>query len=461
MLTVCRAEAQYISEVLSYTPAPGQFINSAPWGIPLSARSIEGGVNGSLSLGAFGGSVVFRFDGAVENHPDNPFGIDFTIFGNPMEGWSEPGVVFVMEDENGNGTADDTWYEIAGSDHFFSSTRRDFQVTYLNPGQGAAADVPWEDQEGNQGFIRANSVHLQPYYPLNDSFPSVAADGATFTGTRLEGAVDVDHPPALISARRAFGYADNQVRGSAPYTLPDNPYTPWMENSGGDAFDISWAVDEAGSYMELEKIHFVKVQSGILHGGGFLGELSTEITGAVDIPPVTGTTGNSAQLVIRELPPEMGAFPVQLEAFLFRFGRLVEDGNIRWTTSQEWAVVNDEGLLNVDGTGPLTIYATVDEEPQLSAAVSTIISQDQSTSIHDLQRVSMPGIFPNPAGEVIRIRGVDGTRVTIFDTSGRVVMQLDDYRRGAEIYTGDLTGGIYVVMLGNGIPGDWLRFLKL
>ncbi len=233
MLAFCGAEAQYISEVLSYTPAPGQFINSAPWGTPLSARSIVGGVNGSLSLGAFGGSVVFCFEEAVENHPDNPFGVDFTIFGNPMEQWSEPGVVFVMEDENGNGIADDTWYEIAGSDHFFSSTKRDYNVTYFDPDQSVAADVPWEDQEGNRGFIRANSVHLQPYYPLNDSFPSVTADAATYTGTRLEGAVDVNHPPILISARRAFGYADNQGRGSAPYTLPDNPYTEGSGEFGG------------------------------------------------------------------------------------------------------------------------------------------------------------------------------------------------------------------------------------
>ena len=85
-----------------------------------------GGINGSLSLGAFGGSVVFRFEEAVENHPDNPFGVDFTIFGNPMAQWSEPGVVLVMEDENGNGLADDTWYELAGSDHHFSSTKRNF-----------------------------------------------------------------------------------------------------------------------------------------------------------------------------------------------------------------------------------------------------------------------------------------------------------------------------------------------
>ncbi len=419
-----------------------------------------GGVNGSLSLGSFGGSVVFRFEEAVENHPDNPFGVDFTIFGNPMSQWSEPGVVSVMEDENGNGVADDTWYELAGSDHYFSSTKRNYSATFFKPDQSLAADVPWVDQEGHQGFIRANSVHLQPYYPLPDSFPALGTDAATYTGTRLKGAVDVDHPPLLISARRAFGYADNQLRGIAPYTLPDNPYTAGVENSGGDAFDISWAVDEAGLYVELERIHFVKVQSGILHEGGFLGEISTEITGAVDISPAPEITGNSDLLVLMELPPEMDTSTFQLEAFLFRKGRPVEGSTISWTCSEEWAVVDEQHRLKMTGTGPLTISATVDEEPPLSTAVSTTIALDMSTSIREMNGVSRPLLFPNPAGEVLRIQGVDGIPLTLFDASGRVLKKVDDYREGSEIAVGDLMPGIYMLKLGNGKSGAWLKLMK-
>ena len=147
--TLFTVKAQYISEVLEYKPAPGQFINSSPWGVPESANSIIGGITGSMSLGAFGGYVVFTFDNPVENHPDNPFGVDFTIFGNPLEEWSEQGIVEVMKDENDNGLPDDMWYELAGSDYFFSSSIKQYEVTYTNPNMDAAADVPWTDNQGN------------------------------------------------------------------------------------------------------------------------------------------------------------------------------------------------------------------------------------------------------------------------------------------------------------------------
>lgn len=452
--------AQYISEVLSYTPAPGQFINSAPWGTPGSAQSIVGGVSGSLCLGAFGGSVVFRFESAIENHPDNPYGVDFTIFGNPMAQWSEPGVVFVMEDENGNGEADDTWYELAGSDHFFSSTRRNFSTTYFNPDQSEAADVPWETQEGKEGFIRANSVHLQAYYPLPDSFPGIGTDETIYTGTLLEGAVDVDHPPLLISGRRAFGYADNQVRGSAPYTLPDNPYTAEVENSGGDAFDIDWAIDNEGSYVELERIHFVKVQSGILHEGGFLGEVSTEITGAVDVAPAPGIHGNTVQLVIKDLPPEMDATPMLMEAFLFHYGSPVEGSSIRWTCSEEWARVDEENHLRMTGSGPLTISARVDEEPQLEASVSTLVSMDLTSSTGTASDLSRPVIFPNPAGESFRVYGVDGVRLTLYDVSGHMLKNVAYYREGMMLACDNLLPGIYMLKLGDEKSSSCIRLLK-
>ena len=245
-------QAQYISEVLEYKPAPGQFINSSPWGTPSSAHSLIGGINGSMSLGAFGGYVVFKFANPVENDPKNPFGIDFTIFGNPLDNWAEHGIVSVMKDENENGLPDDTWYELAGSEYFFSSTVKNYEVSYTNPGGDTAANVPWADNQGNSGFIRINSVHQQPYYPIRDSFPAVSANNYTLSGTKVASEVDRSSATSVKSHRKAFGYSDSQLRGVAPYTVPDNPYTPERENSGGDAFDIAWAVDQGGEYIDLD-----------------------------------------------------------------------------------------------------------------------------------------------------------------------------------------------------------------
>ena len=452
--------AQYISEVLEYTPAPGQHINSAPWGDDASASSLIGGIEGTLSLGAFGGRVVFTFANPVENHPDNPFGVDFTIYGNPLPDWSEPGVVWVMEDENGNGEADDTWYQLAGSDYYFSSTLHDDQVSYTNPGGAEARDVGWEDQLGRQGVIKANSSHTQSYYPQAGIFPGIPTEEYTLYGTLITGAVDVDHPPVNESRQRAFGYADNQPRGSGPHTLPDNPYTPEVEHSGGDAFDISWAVDQEGKEVVLDQIHYVKVQSGILHQGGWLGEVSTEITGAVDVAPDPGISGNLDKLVIADLPSEMDIEACQLELFLFHQGKPQTLPQVSWSASEPWAVVDEDHRLTVHGTGALTLSATVVGNPELQASVSTLVVPAGTTDLGNPKREQAISLYPNPVSDAFRISGVESTDVSLLDLSGKVIQRMKDYQAESEIEISDLPPGIYLIRIGDDRSPQWLKLLK-
>ncbi len=459
-LGITSLDAQYISEVISYTPAPGQFINASPWGLPGSAASIVGGVNGNLSLGAFGGEVVFRFDGPVENHPDNPFGVDFTVFGNPMPEWSEPGVVWVMKDENGNGSPDDTWYELAGSDYHFSSSRKNFQVTYLNPGDTVARDVPWKDQLGNTGCIRANSAHLQPYYPSQELFPGISAEGYTVSGSMVRGAVDVDHPPLLRSARRAFGYADNRLRGGPPYTLPDNPYTEELDNSGGDAFDIDWAVDMDGNHVALDVVHFVRIVNAVIHEGGWLGEVSTEIAGAVDVPPLAGLEGDMDLLVIRDLPPEIGTTAYQMEVFSFHRGRLVYNRDVQWSSNEEWARIDELNVLTVSGTGPLTLTASLDADPAVKATVSTIINPGSSTRIDRVFAPVRLQLFPNPAHEEFRITGTGEGMISLYNSSGSLVKQVQQESGQEPIEIGELPDGVYMVQIRRGAALEHLKLLK-
>jgi Secretion system C-terminal sorting domain len=458
-----RIDAQYIAEVMEYKPAPGQFINSMPWACPVSANSLVGGINGSLSLGAFGGYVVFGFEQAVENHKDNPYGIDFSIFGNPTSEWSEPGVVWVMKDLNKNGLPDDTWYELAGSDYYFSSTRKEYQVSYSNPGGSEAADVPWSDLLGNRGKIRANSAHTQPYYPLIDSFPNVPRDTYTLRGTQIRGVVNVDHPPFISSRRRAFGYADNQVRGSGSFSAPDNPYTPEVENSGGDAFDISWAVNGDGVFMDLDSIHFVKVQNGVLHEGGWLGEISTELTGAVDVMPDPGLSGKLDLLVFQDLPLEIDTGSIQLELFLFHGGRPVELPQIMWELSEDWARVDEEHLLSVSGQGPLTLKVSVSGDTSLQCTASTLVTP----GITAVTPTATGGdvlpelwLYPNPAEESIYIRGLNDAEIYIYDLSGKVVLQQAHYQSGNEVKIHLLPPGIYLLKLVEGSLVRQLKFLK-
>jgi hypothetical protein len=286
LLCLSVARAQYISEILEYTPAPGQHINTVPSGIPSAAGSLIGGVDGMLSLGSFGGYVVFRFEHAVHDLPDHPYGVDFTIFGNALTDWSEPAVVWVMPDENRNRLPDDTWYELAGSEQDSSGTIRHYEVTYTHPGDTADPDIPWIDNHQGSGLLHVNEIHTQPYYPMTDSFPQIDPKQYTLKGTLIRPAIDTSDPGFIKSYPKAWGYADNYPRGTAPWTLPDNPETPETENAGGDAFDIAWAIDSLGSPVHLDSIHFIKVQSATLATTSWLGELSTEIRGAAMVAPL-------------------------------------------------------------------------------------------------------------------------------------------------------------------------------
>jgi len=459
MLSFSNLEAQYITEVMEYTPAPGQLINVVPWGTPCGAQSIMGGVNGSLCLGAFGGSVIFRFNDPVENDPENPFGIDFTIFGNAIVNWSEPGVVWVMKDENENGEPDDSWYELAGSDYWFSSTKKEYRVTYTNPGGYEAQDVPWEDNLGNSGVIRANSLHTQPYYPLHDSFPIIDPDHYILEGTLLAGLVYEDSS-GMKSIQRAFGYTDNQVRGTSPYTVPDNPYTREVENSGGDGFDIGWAVDLDGAYMELDRVHFIKVQNSFQADGGWLGELSTEVTGAVDVAPDPSITGERALVVIRDLPPVLDVGEYQLEVFLFQSGRVRSDGFVEWATSNPGATVDGNHLLRVTEEGPLTITASLSDRPEISATASTTVQMNR-TNIPDGRGFEDEVIiYPNPASDYFRVSGIRNSSMVLFDASGKALMRVDNYQEGMPLDISGYPGGVYLVRMGMGDSIQWFKLIK-
>lgn len=262
------------NKVIEYTPAPGQFINELKTGgfdashvTPEAAVSYAESrlMEGSwVSLGGFGGYVIVGFDHSI----DNSRTYDFGIISNAFDGSSEPGVVWVMQDENGNGYPDDTWYELAGSETGKFETYRDYAVTYYRP-LAPKMPVQWTDNYGNNGEIDyLQQFHNQDYYyPL-----WIGTDSYTLTGTRLE-ARNYDQSgngSYWIQPHYDWGYADN--------------FSPSDFNSENKAnlFRISNAIDFEGNPINLSHIDFVKVQCAVNSKSGWLGELSTEVCGFYD-----------------------------------------------------------------------------------------------------------------------------------------------------------------------------------
>ncbi|HEY5748760.1 MAG TPA: T9SS type A sorting domain-containing protein [Chryseolinea sp.] len=365
-----------MSKIIEYHPAPGQFTNTNAWGTPAKANSLIGGLNSGVSLGGYGGFVIVGFDHRIENHPDNPYGIDFTVFGNPLATgslvtWSEAGIVMVMKDSNGNGLADDTWYELAGSDHYFKSSTRDYSITYVNPKQPVAANVPWNDNQGKSGAVLANSFHQQPYYPSASIFPGIDQGQYSFTGTRIHGYVDRSDPSYIQSYHRGFGYADNSLLASGAHTIPDNPYTTAIEGSGGDAFDIDWAIDEDGNHVSLDGIDFIKVYTAINADAGWLGEVSTEVRGMADVAPDATITGASRKVVLADLPLKLDAGSlVELEAYAFNKGIRDPSATIVYSVDNTSLAEIKDGKLLTKKSGKITVTASRQDDPTINDRIT-------------------------------------------------------------------------------------------
>lgn len=265
--------ASVFSHVVEYLPAPGQFIGDMKTGgftgEELTAEDARAYAeerlrqNNWVSLGAFGGYIVVAFDHSVENIS----GADIAITGNSFNGSSEPGVVWVMQDENGNGKADDTWYELKGSETGKGTTIQEYEVTYYRP-TSSGMPVGWTDNKGGSGTIDyLASFHNQPsYYPT-----WIAADSYTLRGTRLE-ARNYDssgNGSMWIQPAYDWGYADNASERDCADAV--------------NSLDIDNAIDILGNPVELEYVDFVKVQSAVQSKSGWLGELSTEVCNFVEI----------------------------------------------------------------------------------------------------------------------------------------------------------------------------------
>ena len=269
------------TEVFEYTPAPGQFINETKTGgFDGTQTTVESAIAYAtqrmkdklfVSLGGFGGYIVVGFDHSIDNTGSYDFGIE----GNSFSGSSEPGIVWVMQDKNGNGKPDEIWYELAGSETGKAETIQNYAVTYYRPTE-PQQPVKWTDNQGNSGEIDyLKAYHRQDYYyPL-----WIEEDSYTLTGTCLKARnYDASGKGSYwVNVEYDWGYADNF--SPIDRLTEDDNY-----NAGVNAnyFKISNAIDENGNPIKLDYIDFIKVQVGVNTKSGWLGEVSTEVFGFFD-----------------------------------------------------------------------------------------------------------------------------------------------------------------------------------
>lgn len=283
----------YITKVLEYRPAPGQFVNTMPQYKEgdtqatmneKALNAIGNNTKGMITLGGYGGYVTVGFDHTIRNAKDAN---DFLVLGNAFENSSEPGIIQVAYDVNQNGQPDEEeWFEIAGSAHHapkhelwyeqakqagnIVETYRDYSITYKKPAKEPTTNeekenyIFWEDNKGHKGYKVMNQFHPQPYYPQ-----WIEEEQLVFTGTCLpQNGINqgTEQAPYFVLPSFKYGYADN-----------------YPNNSADAEIDIDWAVDKDGKPANLPGVDFIKIYTGVNQENGWLGENSTEVCGVTDL----------------------------------------------------------------------------------------------------------------------------------------------------------------------------------
>lgn len=247
---------RYLAHVYEYLPGMGQFVNELPkyeegddaeTMCRKCEQAIANNAGGLVCLGGWGGYITFGFDHPVENKEGRDIQIlanAYYMTGSTEYGSSEPGIVLVSRDANNNGVPDDTWYELKGCLYDNPQTNHTYQKTYTRSGDTIQ-----------------NPFHKQPYYPQ-----WLEEDEYTLYGAKLPSQT-VKISGQTVQKILDFGYVDNKPN----------------KDTKGTSFDISWAVDTYGQSVSLPTIDFVRVYTAVDEINDPTGEISTEISGAIDL----------------------------------------------------------------------------------------------------------------------------------------------------------------------------------
>ena len=337
------------SSVVSYLPI-GQFAQGQDSGWGNSANKFTTGyASTGVSLGAFGGYIEFDFrqynaDGSVKsegitNDANNPYGVDFVIYGNAFTNNPEAGAVQVSEDGV-------TWYELAGSRYYdgnfnpsgatqaagkfskaYTGTLNNATVQYNGSSSAITATVT----AGSTSMTADPLVNSYGWWPTTaKGYPMAGSHnnaGSNVQVSRSDSVLTFSGltliPDSDDTAYYAFGYADVTPNGS-PATYGDaiNPYTPYSSTKvGGDGFDLEWAVDISTRLpidVTGKVFRYVRVYTAVLDNGTF-GETSAEVCG------IFTTANKSTTAVGQTVPTSLTINGVDINLF----GSPVSYGNVK------------------------------------------------------------------------------------------------------------------------------------
>lgn len=182
---------------------PSQF---NPFGEPTDPFNPPYGTNQIVSIGA-GGHLTLRFRKPILNHPDNPQGLDFTIFGNAG---------FIITNEFDLTTFD--WIGTPATDGSLFGT--------------STGDVLVSVSRNGSDFFPLNPALA----PRIDSFPPT--DGAGHPGIPV---------PAQLASDDFAGATLDEIRAL------------YQGSAGGASFDLSWALDGNGQPAFLPEVRYIRI----------------------------------------------------------------------------------------------------------------------------------------------------------------------------------------------------------
>lgn len=288
----------FASAVHDYSPAPGQFVNDSRFNDP--ARALGPPVGGGtlapdnsklVTLGGFGGSITLGFNRTVWNTPGEldaiVFSNAFYAGGNPNRRWAECAVIEISRDVNGNGLPDDPWYLVPGS--------------HITDPQGQWTVVTWDDDTNDPTNPPPHPSWIPPGKSGTWTTETWLLPGDVFNGPIVTNPHGTDaqtqgiygHPgysPTLILGDLTGNNSidDPDITPEMFYTVADDPFATAIApgSGGGDAFDISWAIDPAtGQPANLDGFDFIRITTAVHSIHPVFGEISIEVGGVARAMP--------------------------------------------------------------------------------------------------------------------------------------------------------------------------------